>query len=354
MSQFENPQPIRNRGVSSNPKNRFDSLVRELEFSEDNEPIKSMRTQYIEDPSQSILSRNQSPDLNFNQSLNPYRGCEHGCAYCYARPTHEYLGYSSGLDFESRILFKPRAAELLESALSARGYKPETLAMSGVTDPYQPVEKRMGITRNCLEVLARCHHPVSLVTKNAGLLRDLDLFQKLDAYDCVSINLSITTLDRKLARMLEPRTSSPQQRLDAVTELSRAGIPTGVLMGPVIPGLTDEEMPRIFEAARDAGARWFRFTVIRLPHAVKSLFQEWLRHRVPGKADRVLDRIQQLRGGRLYDAEFGVRMTGQGIWAEQFYKLHRLTAHRLGFEEKPARLCPDHFLPPSGKQMELF
>lgn len=345
---------LRGRGVSGNPRNRFEDRVTEPVYEDGVEPPRGVRTQYLEDFSASIISRNTSPDIGFNQSINPYRGCEHGCAYCYARPTHEYLGYSGGLDFETRIFYKPRAAELLEQALARPGYAPETLALSGVTDPFQPVEGRLRITRGVLEVLARCRHPAMVITKNAQVAEELDVLEALNRYDAIGVHVSITSLDPKLVRRLEPRTSLPRERLEAVRALASAGIPVGVLVAPVIPGLNDTELPAIFEAAAEAGARWLRYAPIRLPHGVKDLFREWLEAHEPGKAGRVLDRIRSLRGGKLNDARFGHRFRGEGVWQESLSGMAAAARRKVGHANRLPELSTAHFTPPGGRQLNLW
>lgn len=267
----------RGRGASSNPLGRFERIEVESELP----PADRVPTTFWRDTSRSVLSRNESPDVPFEVGLNPYRGCEHGCIYCYARPTHEYLGLSAGLDFESRILVKEDVAELLERELSARGWRPQVLGISGVTDPYQPIERKLGLTRQCLEVLARLRNPVALITKNALVERDIDLLTDMAADSTAAVFISITTLDASLARRLEPRTSRPERRIEAIARLSEAGIPCGVLMAPVIPGLTDHEIPAVLEAAAKAGAGWARYIPLRLPGAVAGLFESWLEEHYP-------------------------------------------------------------------------
>ncbi len=263
------------------------------------------KTQFFRDDSQSIISRNASPDIGFSASLNPYRGCEHGCAYCYARPYHEYLGFNAGLDFESKIMVKPRAAELLEEELAKRSWRPEVLACSGVTDCYQPVERELRMTRQCLEVLAEFRNPVAMITKNHLITRDVDVLGKLASHGAAAAVISVTTLDAELARVMEPRASTPNFRLEALRQLSEAGIPTGVSLAPVIPGLNEHEMPAILEAAAACGASFAFYTVVRLPHGVKDLFSAWLEEQVPGQKDKVLGRIRELRDGGLNGSEFG-------------------------------------------------
>lgn len=341
------------RAAASNPANRFES--QNLEPSEEELAKRnSIKTQVIDDHAASIISRNQSPDIPFDVSLNPYRGCEHGCAYCYARPTHEFLGYSAGLDFESRILVKRDAARLLEAELAKPSWEPKPLSMSGVTDPYQPLEKKLDITRQCLEVLVRCRNPVMLITKNAGVLRDINLLQELAKWDCIQVTLSVTTLDSELAHKMEPRTSSPRQRLEAVQNLNKAGVPAGVMIGPVILGLNDTEIPGIIQAAHDAGARWVHYVPLRLPGAVADVFREWLERELPDKKDRIVNRLKSFRGGRLNTNKFGERFRGQGPWSKEIKHLYQLGCIKAGFKERPAQLSTDHFIPPGVSQMELF
>lgn len=337
----------------SNPANRFErlSLERDADWDPDQDPAPA--TRFYQDHSQSIISHNDSPDIPFDVSLNPYRGCEHGCAYCYARPTHEYLGFSAGLDFESRIMVKQNAAELLLKALSAPGWKPQWLAMSGVTDPYQPVERKLQVTRRCLEVLAKVRHPVGLITKNHLVTRDIDLLAELARFNAVAVNLSISTLDTELAAALEPRASQPRMRLDAVRRLAQAGIPVGVLTAPIIPGLTDHELPALLKAAAEAGARWAGKVVLRLPYAVAPMFESWLEQHRPLQKEKVLSRIRDIRGGKLNNADFGSRMRGEGLFAEQIGQMFRVARERAGLEAHPPELSTDHFRRPGGAQLEL-
>src|SRR5206468_4427230 len=281
--------PIRGRGASWSPANRFERLHVDLTDIDvvDDDPDAQERprraTQYFRDATKSIITRNTSPDVGFETSLNPYRGCEHGCIYCYARPTHEYLGFSAGLDFESKIMVKTSGPELLRAELESTHWTPQVLVMSGVTDPYQPVEKKLRITRGCLEVLAEFRNPVAIITKNRLVLRDLDLLQELSRYHAVAVNISVTSLDPNLQRVLEPRTSSPKGRLVTISQLRAAGIPTGVMVAPVIPGLTDHEVPKILKACAEAGAQFAGYTIIRLPWAVAPLFERWLEEHVPDR-----------------------------------------------------------------------
>jgi DNA repair photolyase len=345
---------LRGRGAAGNPPNRFAllSTERDPEWNDADDP--APRTQFFQDASWTIISYNDSPDLGFNASLNPYRGCEHGCAYCYARPFHEYLGFSAGLDFETKIVVKMNAPELLRRELASPKWKPQVLALSGVTDPYQPVERRLQLTRKCLEVLAEFRNPVALVTKNHLITRDLDLLEALAKAQAVEVNLSITTLDADLARRLEPRTSSPRQRLNALRTLADAGVPVGVLVAPILPGLTDHEMPAILKAAAEAGVRWAGKEILRLPLAVAPLFEDWLTRHEPSRKEKVLARIRALRGGKLNDPRFGTRMRGEGLFAEQLSKLFHVTCRRLGLAPEGPELSVASFRRPAGRQLDLF
>src|SRR6266496_689461 len=341
----ETPQsyaPVRGRGASWSPANRFEKLHVELTDIDcvDVDPAieKQPRraTQYFRDGTKTIISRNNSPDVGFETSVNPYRGCEHGCIYCYARPTHEYLGFSAGLDFESKIMVKMDAPELLRMELESPRWKPQVLVMSGVTDPYQPVEKKLRITRGCLEVLAKFRNPVAIITKNRLVTRDIDFLRELATYNAAAVNLSVTSLDSKLQRVLEPRTSSPETRLDAIGQLRAAGIPTGVMVAPIIPGLTDHEVPKILKACAKAGAQFAGYTIIRLPWAVAPLFEHWLEEHFPDRKEKILGRIRDLRGnGRLNNSQWRTRMTGEGIFAEQISTLFKTGCRRAGIGERP-------------------
>ncbi len=342
-------KPLKGRGASTNPAGRFERLEIELE-----EPIEGPATRFLRDASRSIIARNDSPDLFFDASINPYRGCEHGCAYCYARPTHEYLGFSPGLDFESRILVKEDAAELLRRELAAERWRPRVLAMSGVTDPYQPVERRLGITRGCLEVLAEARHPVLVVTKNALVARDSDLLAELARHGAAAVFLSIATFDSDLVRRLEPRTSHPRERLKAIASLAEAGVPAGVLVAPIVPGLTDHEVPEVLRRAAEAGATFARYTLLRLPGAVAPLFERWLEEHFPERKDKVLNRVRSLRGGRLNDSRFHHRFHAQGPFADQIRGLFQLGCRRHGFEAGPPALSTAAFRRPGGDQLSLF
>ncbi|MCX8091178.1 MAG: PA0069 family radical SAM protein [Verrucomicrobiae bacterium] len=344
----------RSRGALSNPPNRFEPLRLERDPDWDAEDDPLPRTQFFKDHSCSIITWNDSPDVPFEASINPYRGCEHGCAYCYARPFHEYLGFSAGLDFETKILVKENAPELLRRELASPQWQPRVLALSGVTDPYQPVERRLKLTRRCLEVLVECRNPVSVVTKNALVTRDLDLLIQLARHRAAVVWLSLTTLDADLRRMLEPRTSPPGARLAAIRQLRDAGVPVGVLTAPVIPGLTDHEIPALLKAAAQAGAQFAGYIVLRLPHAVAPLFEEWLTRHCPEKKARVLGRLRALRGGKLYDATFGERMTGRGTWAEQIENLFEVARRHCGLADSGPELSTAAFRRPGGAQLGLF
>lgn len=345
---------VKGRGVGWNPPVRFERVWLEPDgWDEDEVPP---RTELLRDATRSILAFNDSPDVGFDVGINPYRGCSHGCAYCYARPTHEYLGFSAGLDFETRILVKERAPALLRKALSSKSWVPRLIGLSGNTDAYQPAERRLGLTRACLEVIGEFRNPVGIVTKSHLVTRDIDLLSGLAEHRAAAVVLSVTTLDRKLQRAMEPRAATPARRLDAIRRLSGAGVPVGVNVAPIIPGLTDQELPSILEAAAEAGASFASYIVLRLPHGVKSMFETWLEQHVPLKRDKVLNRVREMRGGKLYDARFSVRGRGEGPWAEQIRSLFRVTRARLGLDRPPALSSAAFRVPPSssGAQTDLF
>jgi DNA repair photolyase len=344
------------RGTSLNPPGRFELINIEPDPDSDLDPSEEppRRTLFLRDQSVGVISRNDSPDIPFRVSLNPYRGCEHGCAYCYARPTHEYLGYSAGLDFESRILVKERAPELLREELSAPHWKPQWLALSGVTDPYQPVERKLGLTRRCLEVLAEMRHPVGLVTKNAMVTRDIDLLADLARHGAVHVSISLTTLDPELRRVLEPRTSPTAARLEAISTLAAAGIPTGVLTAPVIPGINDHEVPSLLKAARDAGASYASYTLLRLPLGVKEIFADWVSRHFPDRRDKVMHQLEAMRGGQLNDPRFGTRFRGEGRFAQGMSDLFRTVRRRMGLADSGPDLSTTAFRRPGGTQLGLF
>jgi len=337
-----NPPPAPpGRGASSNTPNRFEAHRIELEpdalVDDDGVPL-PLRTQFFRDDTRSILAWNDSPDIPFRVGCSPYRGCEHGCAYCFARPSHEYLGFSAGLEFESRIIVKERAAELLREELAKRSWEPQTVAMSGITDVYQPVERRLGLTRQCLEVFAEFRNPVSIITKNHLVTRDADLLGTLARFHAASVAISLTTLDGELARKLEPRASTPKRRLDAIRELTAAGVPVTVLTAPIIPGLNDHEIPSLLAAAAEAGAVSAHYTLVRLPLAVAPIFSEWLERHAPGQKDKILGRIRELREGELYRGKFGERMTGTGPAAERLRQLFEIAARRARFPSRKSDL----------------
>lgn len=347
------PSLPRGRGASNNPPNRFEHLRLERDEDWNPEEDPAPRTQFLRDLSQTLITYNDSPDISFEASINVYRGCEHGCSYCYARPFHEYLGFSAGLDFESKIMVKENAPELLRRELSSPKWKPQLLAMSGVTDCYQPIERRLEITRRCLAVLAEFRNPVGIVTKNYLVTRDIDLLRELAAYNAAQVHLSINSLNAELARKLEPRAASPRQRLAAVEALANAGVPVGVLVAPVIPGLNDHEIPAVLAAVKDAGAGWAGTEVLRLPLTVSPIFQEWLDHNEPAKKEKILGRIRALRGGKLNDARFGSRMRGEGIFAEQITQMFQVARRKVGLADDGPELSTAAFRRPGGDQLGL-
>ncbi len=341
------------RGAALNPTNRFETIA--VERDPEIPGPERIGTELLRDTSRSVITRNDSPDVGFEASINPYRGCEHGCIYCYARPTHEYLGFSAGLDFETRILVKEDAAALLRKELASPRWVPQALAMSGVTDPYQPVERKLEITRRCLAVLAEFRNPVGIITKNELVTRDLDYLQALHEHQAVSVNLSITTLDGELARRMEPRASHPRERLKAVERLAAAGIPVGVMVAPIVPALTDHETAKILEAAASAGASSAGYVMMRLPGAVAGLFEEWLERNFPERKEKVLNRVRDLRGGRLNDPRFGSRMRGEGIYAEQIRATFETFKRRYGLDQPRPELSTAAFRRPGQvEQLGLF
>ncbi len=336
---------IKGRGASSNQTDRFSQLTYEPTYEDHDEYEEKslLRTQVFKDTSRTILSRNSSPDIGFEYSINAYRGCEHGCAYCYARPTHEYLGFSPGLDFESKIMIKEDAAELLREALNKKSWQPQTIFMSGVTDCYQPLERKYELTRSCLKVLAEFKNPVSMITKNALVTRDIDILKDMASWNGSYVMLSVTTLDNDLSRDLEPRTSRPAAKLKAIEALASAGIPVGVNVAPLIPGLTDHELPSILKVAHEAGARWAGYVPLRLPHAVAPLFEEWLEVHRPLRKNKVLAAVKDIRGGKLNDPNFKSRMRGEGPRADQIKNFFYLCAKKFHFNEESLELSTEHF-----------
>lgn len=351
-------RPVKGRGTASNRSGRFEPLAREavddgwsFEGAEDEEP--PLRTHLAVDTARTIIAANDSPDIPFDRSINPYRGCEHGCVYCFARPTHAYLGLSPGLDFETRLFYKPEAAALLERELRRPGYRPAMMALGTNTDPYQPVERRLRLTRSILEVLAAFNHPVGIVTKSALVLRDLDILAPMAAKNQATVCVSVTTLDRDLARTLEPRAATPSRRLDTIARLAAAGVPVAVLASPMIPALNDMELERILKAAADAGADRANYILVRLPLEIKDLFEEWLRTHAPHRADRVLSLIRQSRGGKLYDPTFGRRMRGTGPYAEMIATRFRAATARLDLNRRHWDLDASRFMPPPATTGQL-
>ena len=344
--------PIKGRGVPYDPPNRFETV--HIEMDPRDRAGERPRTEFLADATRSIVARNDSPDLRFGASLNPYRGCEHGCVYCYARPTHEYLGFSSGLDFERRILVKRQAPQLLRQTLSSPSWRPQVIAISGVTDAYQPVERRLRLTRGCLAALRDFRNPVAIVTKNHLVTRDVDILAELAEHRCVHVWISVTTLRNELQRVMEPRTSVPGRRLAAIRCLSDAGIPVGVFVAPLIPGLTDEEMPAILQAAAVAGARHASFLLLRLPMGVADHFVDWLDAHFPDRKDKVLGRIREVRGGRLNNSDFHRRFRGEGEYADQLAGLFAAAARKAGLDKGPPPLSTAGFRRDGGVQADLF
>ncbi len=359
---FLGSQSLKGRGALSNPAVRFEATAVEQTddgWQAEEEAPNSLPEIVLPDRAKSVITTNSSPDIGFEQSINPYRGCSHGCVYCFARPTHAYLGLSPGLDFETRLFYKDNAVALLRAELSKRSYRCKPIALGINTDGWQPLERRMLVSRSILAVLAECRHPVTIVTKSTLILRDLDLLQDLARDRLVSVMVSITSLDARIKRTLEPRAASPQARLKVIEQLAAAGVPVGVLVAPVIPALTDHETEQILEAAHKAGATTAGYVLLRLPHEVKDLFREWLAEHYPERAKHVMSLINQLRGGRDYQSEFGTRMVGTGVFAQLLRTRFEVARRRLGFEDAEHRyeLRTDLFRPPaaadSQEQMTL-
>ena len=353
--------PARGRGAPINPTGRFEKLQTAEELSDDTIPEgcdgegRQLPTQIFRDSSKTIISTNDSPDVGMEATVNPYRGCEHGCIYCYARPTHEYFGLSAGLDFETKIFAKPDAPKLLREKLRSKGWQPKTVTLSGVTDPYQPAERKMRITRGCLEVLAEFRNPVAIITKNYLVTRDIDLLGELARHNAAWVSLSITSLDPHVARVMEPRASRPDLRFRAIEELRKAGIPAGMMVGPVLPGLTDHEIPALLERAAEAGALAAHYTMLRLPYGVKDLFAAWLEEHFPDRKNKVLSRVRELRGGNLNDPRFGSRMRGEGVYADQIAQMFAVYKKRYGLNKRWPDLSVEAFRrTPADGQMDLF
>lgn len=352
-------QALRGRGAASRPDNRYGAFAREREddgwgYAETDET--AAPTELILDTAKSVISRNDSPDIGFSQSINPYRGCEHGCVYCFARPTHAYLGFSPGLDFETRIVYKPDAPQRLREELAHPRYVCSPIALGINTDGWQPVERKLGLTRAILQVLHETRHPVSIVTKSALIERDVDLLADMARDNLAQVMFSVTTLDPQLARRMEPRAAAPHRRLQAMRLLHDAGVPVGVLFAPLIPALNDQEMESVFDAAAECGAESAGYVLLRLPHELKDLFREWLQLHAPGRAAHVMSLIRQMHGGKDYVAEFGTRMRGQGEFADLLSQRSRLAIKRLGLNRHRRQLDCTHFIPPHlpGTQQSLF
>jgi DNA repair photolyase len=356
------PAKISGRGAQINPHNRFlklqmESDLEQVEHDEDYlDGLHAYRTEYFSDDSQSIISENDSPDIPFRYSVNPYRGCAHGCAYCYARPTHEYLGLSAGIDFESKIFVKLRAPDLLREHLSKKNWQPESIVMSGVTDCYQPIDRKLELTRRCIEVATEFNQPLSIITKNALVTRDIDLLKGLASKNLTRVAVSITSLDQSLTRVLEPRTSSPEAKLRAIRELSAAGIPVTVMAAPIIPGLNDSEIPAILQAAVEHGASYAGYILVRLPLTVRPIFLDWLNRHFPNKRERVESLIRSTREGQYNQSKFGQRMRGSGEYADHLSKTFKLFAKRFGLHQQPPPLDLTQFRRPPHKtgQLNLF
>jgi DNA repair photolyase len=351
---MKSPAPVRGRGSTSNPKNRFETIEQVPEPPDHSDEVPSQVTRFFTDGTRSIIAYNDSPDVGFDASVNPYRGCEHGCVYCYARPTHEYLGFSSGLDFETKIMVKEDAPELLRREFSSSRWRPQLLGLSGVTDCYQPVEKNKKLTRRCLEVCLEFRNPVVIITKNFLVTRDIDILSELARYDCVGVTLSLTTLDHKLSSLLEPRASRSARRLAAIKMIAAAGIPVGYLQAPMIPGLTDAEAPAIAQAAVQAGAMFAGYVALRLPFAVKGLFEQWLELHYPDRKEKILNRIRAIRGGKLNDPNFQSRMRGEGIFAQQMNELFQLATRKAGITTRWPEFSTENFRRPGKAQLSLF
>ena len=349
-----NKQPIRGRGASENPRHRFTDENIEYDVDEFTGQLERPERKILTDHTKGIISTNSSPDIPFDVSLNPYRGCEHGCAYCYARPTHEFLNMSPGLDFETKIVAKYDAPKLLREKLASKSWKPQVLVMSGVTDPYQPLEKELKLTRGCIEVLAESLHPLVIITKNYGVTRDIDLLKKLAEVSAARVVLSITSLDNDLIGTMEPRTSRPAKRLQAVRELSSAGIPVHVNIAPLIPGLTDDEIVPIMEAAKEAGAESVSYTILRLPYSVKDIFLKWLEDHQPNRKQKVINKLKSLKDGQLNRSEFGERFRGEGAYGEQIRQIMEIHKKRLGLNQHRTPLNCSSFRRPETDQLNLF
>ena len=347
-------KPKRGRGASDNPINRFEGHYVDYDLNEETGEKPSQKTQLLKDDTKNIISFNKSPDIPFDAGLNPYRGCEHGCIYCYARPYHEYLGFSAGLDFETKIIVKYDAPELLRKTLQSPKWEPQVIAMSGITDVYQPIERKLEITRRCLEVLAEFRNPVGIITKNFLVARDIDHLKKLADYNCVRVTVSVTSLDKKLTEIMEPRTSRPKKRLKAIEMLANAGISVGVNVAPIIPGLTDHECAEILKAATNAGAKHASYTIVRLPYKVKDIFVDWLEQHFPDRKEKIKNRLYDMRGGKLYKSDWGERIRGNGNYSTQIKEMFAIQTKKLGLNEERLPMTTEHFVRTHGDQLHLF
>jgi DNA repair photolyase len=355
--------PSRTVGRASgiNPPNRFERVrveadLEQIDGADDEPDVRRVPTVFLEDRSRTLITQNDSPDVPFRYSINPYRGCEHGCVYCYARPSHELLGMNAGLDFESRIMVKHDAPELLRAELADENWQGDLIVISGVTDCYQPAERKFRLTRGCLQVMLEARQALGIVTKNALVTRDLDLLARLAAERLVHVYVSITTLDANLARTMEPRTATPEARLRTIRALSAAGVPTGVMTAPIIPGLNDQEIPALLAAAKEAGAASASYTLLRLPFAVRPIFEDWVTRHLPDKADRVVSLVRQTRGGRMSDSQWGRRMRGEGRYAEGISRTFQIFRKKHGLDRPLAALDHSKFTPPqpTSGQLRLF
>jgi DNA repair photolyase len=346
----------RGRGAGVNPSGRFEPVSRQVfdDGWETLEELPAFKTEVQVEKPRTIITRNSSPDISFDRSINPYRGCEHGCIYCFARPTHAYMGLSPGLDFESKLFAKPDAAKLLERELAKEGYQPRTIAIGTNTDPYQPIEKKWRIMREILEVLEAYNHPVGIVTKSALVARDIDILSRMAGKGLAKVALSVTSLDRTLARTMEPRAATPPKRLETIRQLAEAGIPASVMVAPIIPGLNDQEIERILDSARAAGAREAGYVILRLPLEVSPIFKDWLLRHYPDRYRHVLSLVRSMRGGKDYDAEWGKRMKGNGPYAWQIGRRFELAARKYGFNLERRRLRTDLFKAPKGAGEQLM
>lgn len=365
MSRSGDIRKFRGRGSSLEPASRFEKVHVQLDLEQLDEEDQAteidrkIETEYFLDDSGTVVSENQSPDVDFKFSLNPYRGCTHGCSYCYARPTHEYLGFNAGIDFESKIVVKPNAPELFRKWLLRPHWKDQVnpIMLSGVTDCYQPCEKKFQLTRQCLEIALEMRQPIRITTKNGLIRRDLDLLAAMAKLNLIAVNISVASMDQSLIRVMEPRSSSPRARLDAIRTLSGAGVPVKVLVAPIIPGITDEEVPAILAAVAAAGARSAGYVMLRLPLAVKPVFLDWLERNFPDRKEKIVGRVQSLRDGKMNDSNFGSRMKGQGIWADQIRNLFDVCCAKQGLTRAPHELTVDSFRTVHGdrsRQLELF